>query len=257
MQVKQKPRYQNINENDYVAMSGEDWPAYKDFASGINLEPFVAKEIDQMLGSHQQQLDNITNFCVLPFYGREYPADVHCCQLPTGYDIESIQQDLLKNKRNNQCSACWRLEDAGRMSDRQIKNSTLDYYTNTDLLELYRIAETGKSVITHYKIDAGNFCNATCVTCNKGSSSGWGKLENAYNNTNIPEVNLVKEYHDSIDIDYKTAKFIGFTGGEPTMIRTNWDILRKLISAGNTECCISFVTNGSFVPKFLNTCDIH
>ena len=237
-----------ISQEDYTAMAGPDWPSYQEFCTGVDIPEFVRQEINTMLGAVEAAVANTSNFCILPFFGREYPADVHCCQLPSGYDIASIQSDMLQNRRNSQCSACWRLEDAGVKSDRQIKNETIDHYTNTDLTEFYRRAQTGDTPLIHYKIDAGNYCNSTCVTCNKGSSSSWGILENQYYGTKIPTVELVKENNPNISIDYANAVFIGFTGGEPTMIRTNWQILEQLIRADNTGCCISFVTNGSFVP---------
>lgn len=236
-----------ITQEDYTAMSGPDWPSYSAYCSGDQPD-FVVDEIRSMLGKTVQQQNSITNFCVLPFYGREYPADVHCCQLPADYDIDSIQQDMLQNRRNSQCSVCWRLEDAGARSDRQIKNETAVAQTNRDLYHFYEQAMQGNYATTQYKIDGGNYCNATCVTCEPGSSSSWGRLKSDWEGTRIPLVDLVREDHEKIVIDYPRAEYISFTGGESTMIRTHWNILRRLIEVGNTACQISFVTNGSFTP---------
>jgi sulfatase maturation enzyme AslB (radical SAM superfamily) len=49
-------------------------------------------------------------------------------------------------------------------------------------------------------------------------------------------------------IDYDHAKVISFRGGEPFLSKTNFYILKKLIEIGNTDCFITFQTNGSIVP---------
>jgi sulfatase maturation enzyme AslB (radical SAM superfamily) len=51
-----------------------------------------------------------------------------------------------------------------------------------------------------------------------------------------------------LQIDYKTAKLINFRGGEPLLSKTNFHILEQLLLVGNTECFISFQTNGSITP---------
>jgi len=245
MLVDQKSLYKNITEEDYHSMAGPDWPDYHTFSQGGQIEKFVADEIDQMLSAVGDRRKQISNFCVLPFYGREFPSDTHCCLLPPVYNIDKIRTDMLHNRRPSECSKCWRVEDAGHLSDRQIKNRTLDFYTNIDLLNLYDNAVSGNYQTSHYKLAASNFCNATCVTCNSYSSTAWADLLEA-NSQSMQPLRVVKVDDQKISIDYQSAKFIGFMGGEPTMIRTHWDALEKLLEHDNRECMISFVTNGSF-----------
>jgi hypothetical protein len=244
MLVEQKSQYRSVTKDDYAAMAGPDWPSYKDFALGVAVEKFVADELDAMLGSIADKKSKLSNFCVLPFYGKEYPGNIHCCLLPKHYDIEKIQRTMLNGDRSPECSKCWKLEDAGQLSDRQIKNFTLDYYTNTDITHLFDQAQSGTSCVSHYKISAGNYCNATCVTCGDDSSTAWGDLLKSTKTVN-PLI-MLKQHSKNIEIEYATAQFIGFAGGESTMIRTHWDILESLVDANNTSCCISFTTNGSF-----------
>jgi hypothetical protein len=245
MLVAQKPSYQQITEHDYQLMAGPDWPCYQEFISGAHIEQFVADELDSMLNGTSQKQQNISNFCVMPFYGWEYPANTHCCLLPNNYDLSSIQADMLNNRRNPQCHKCWTLEDAGITSERQIKNFTLDYYTNTDILYLYDKCVSSKNITSHYQIAASNFCNATCVTCNDNASTAWGNLLRKTAKKTVP-LKLLKEDHVQLHVDYAAARFIGFKGGESTMIRTHWDIVEQLIEHKNFDCCVSFVTNGSF-----------
>jgi sulfatase maturation enzyme AslB (radical SAM superfamily) len=51
------------------------------------------------------------------------------------------------------------------------------------------------------------------------------------------------QIHDQIN--YQTAKSIIFRGGEPFLSSTNFYVLEQLLKHGNSDCFISFVTNGS------------
>lgn len=255
MLVDQKPSYRQITQQDYQAMSGPNWPSLDEFLKGGKIEQFVADELDQMLGEVDTKRKKLSSFCVLPFYGKEFPSNEHCCLLPKNYNIDRIRDDMLNNRRTPDCDKCWMLEDAGYLSDRQVKNFTLDFYSDTDLLYLYERAMNGEYSTTHYKIDASNYCNATCVTCGSSASTAWGDLlknnqeivKDFYGKNRNPEpLYVLKKNSEEISIDYKTAKFVLLRGGESTMIRTHWDIVENIVNAGNDECCISFVTNGSF-----------
>jgi hypothetical protein len=185
-----------------------------------------------------------STFCVLPFYGREYPGDVACCLLDKTADIADIKSDMLAGIRPNACTKCWTLEDAGIKSDRQIKNETLDFYANTDLAKLFEQCQYGEYSVIHYKIDTSNTCNSTCITCGSFSSSLWGQLEQRHTGKYFKTWKIRPEKVDTW-INYAQAKVMSFRGGEPLLSDTNFHILEKLIEAGNTTCCISFVTNGS------------
>ncbi len=238
----------HLTFEDYQLVAGPDWPDYKSVVQG-NAPEFVLQELADMYKSTSEELQNVSNFCVLPFYAKELPSTMPCCHLPKGYDVASIRADIAVNKRNSQCNYCWKMEDIGAQSDRQIQNETLSSLTGHSVVELAANARLGNSAVIKYKIDAGNFCNATCVTCEPGSSSSWGKLHNQYFDQKIPIVDMLRETSDFFDdIDYKQAQHISFTGGEGTMIKTHWRILERLIAVGNTDCVIGFVTNGSFIP---------
>lgn len=241
----QKPFYQSITEQDYTAMAGPDWPSYTEFSCGIELDQFIIDELDNMLAETFAHKQSVDNFCVLPFYAVEYPANVACCLLPKHVDLQSVQSSMLNGQRPPECSACWKLEDQNLLSDRIIKNQTLDYYSNIDLTKLFEQAKQGKHATNHYKVAASNFCNSTCITCNSSASTAWGELEQAYKGVSRSLWNI-KPTDERFDIDYTSAKFISFTGGESTMIRTHWDILEHLDNVNNHGCCLSFVTNGSF-----------
>jgi len=249
MLIEQNSLYQQITENDYQLMAGPDWPTYQEFASGVPLEQSIADEINVMLRTTEKKQKSISNFCVMPFYAREYihqrPSNlIHCGWLSANYDIKSLQQDMLANRRSPFCNKCWQIEDAGHVSNRQINNATLDYIGDIDLLHLFDQAKLDNHTTTHYKISAGNFCNATCTTCDDNDSTAWGNLLKS--SKNVKPLTILKQKGNQISVDYESAQFINFTGGESTMIRTHWDIIESLRQAKNFNCIISFTTNGSF-----------
>lgn len=224
-------------------MAGPDWPSFDCFQSHDNVPVFVYKEIDRML----RPVEGFSHptFCVLPFYAMEYPTHTPCCLMSKVETLEQIQQQMLSEQRPKSCKKCWKLEDAGLKSDRLIKNETLDHFSNIDLEQLITQSRLGKNEIIHYKIDTSNTCNAACITCNGSSSSTWNKLQ--HKNNYLTRKNWKILPNRTVDwINYSSAKSLSFRGGEPFLSDTNFYILEQLIEHNNTDCFVSFVTNGSF-----------
>ena len=184
-------------------------------------------------------------FCIQPFFGYEYRPDggTHCCLLPKDYNIEELRQDILNSKRSKFCTACWKLEDAGLISDRKIKNSTLDFYWDRDLRYIEEDVRKGLYSPITIRIQTSTKCNATCVSCGPRYSSAWASLEKKLTSVTIPIARINQNRIDQLD--FSNLLSIGFTGGEPLYEKTNFHILEKLIEHNNTNCFISFTTNGS------------
>lgn len=239
-------KYKSLSKDDYTAFAGSDWPSYEQFQRQDKVEQFVYDEIDEYLSRYTKFDDPA--FCVLPFYGIEYPANLSCCIMQPA-DINQVKHQMLNGVRPAACQACWKLEDAGLVSDRIIKNTALDYYTKQDLSSLYNDAKTNKSSILSYKIDTSTVCNATCTTCNGNNSSSWRRLEKVNTGLAKKQSRGISSAKAQQIVDFPTAKMINFRGGEPLLSKTNFFILEKLIECGNTECFISFTTNGSVIPN--------
>lgn len=185
------------------------------------------------------------SFCVLPFFNREIflnDYETPCCLLPKCHDIQQIRTDMMNDVRSEWCKACWDIEDAGLKSDRLIKNESYDFYADKDIIRVEQEVKSGNYSIQMLKISTTNLCNATCATCNSGSSSAWGALLGDSTYVKIPI-----EVYDNID--WKQIVYINIMGGEPLYEKTTWYILDKLLSAGNKDCFISITTNGSIYPK--------
>lgn len=107
-------------------------------------------------------------FCVLPFFSYEISQinskNIYCCRLKPGTDIKQVQQSILNQQRAPECSTCWKLEDHGNPSERQIHNSAFDYYADRDLELIEQDARAGQYQTKIVKLHTSNLCNGTCVT---------------------------------------------------------------------------------------------
>jgi len=246
LSAKAIEKYKGISKEDYLLFAGPDWPDYEYFLAHQNVPEFVYKEIDEFLANYES-FDNPA-FCVLPFYGAEYPLNTPCC-LMAPHDIVQVKQQMLDGVRPSACYKCWKLEDLGLQSDRQIKNSMLDHYTNTDIKVLYDQAKNNQASVVSYKIDTSTTCNSTCVTCGPSSSTAWRSLESKYRTVPINRTRLITKLESSALVNFETAVSINFRGGEPLLSKTNFFILEQLIAHNNTDCFIVFTTNGSVIPS--------
>ena len=237
-----KKDYSNISQQDYESVAGNSWPTFNEFITQKNIPDFVYSELSELLVESENSAP--ANFCVLPFYGYEFPLNTPCCLMTNNEPIEEVQRLMLQGERPSSCEKCWKLEDAGLESDRLLKNGMLDSWTDTSIDSLFNDCVEGNNKILSYKIDTSNTCNAACVTCGPGSSSTWAKLF-AKNKTSTKYKSWQITPEQTRDfVNYSSAKTISFRGGEPFLSKTNFYILEQLIKNNNTDCFISFVTNG-------------
>jgi sulfatase maturation enzyme AslB (radical SAM superfamily) len=188
-------------------------------------------------------------FCVLPFFGYEYSPrgrESHCCLLPEDYNIDSIRNSILAKERSPYCNACWAQEDRGLISDRKLKNSAFDFYTDKDIRYVEEDVRRGKYKTTMIKTRISNTCNSTCVTCNSGASSAWAPLEKKIGLVPAASESMTREQIDKM-LDFKELISLNLIGGEPLYEKLNFYILEKLLEHGNDKCFIQITTNGSVI----------
>lgn len=175
-----------------------------------------------------------STFCVLPWYSREIGSEGQstvCCWIDdrVPYDLDALRKDLYEGKKTSYCQRCWDLEKSCVPSRRQQSNQFLKDLIDVDV-------ETASTRL--YQIFTSNVCNAACTTCSGGYSSKWREL----NKSTITKYQFDIE---QADIDWATALKIDILGGEPLYDKTTWKILDRLTQAGNLDCRVSIVTNGS------------
>jgi hypothetical protein len=181
-------------------------------------------------------------FCVLPFYGFELDRrgkNIYCCKLQTGANINAVRESMLAQQRSEACSACWKLEDQGIQSERQLQNSTFDFYLDRDLDKIEQDVRNHQYSTKIVKLWTSNICNGTCVTCGSQASSAWAALEGKPINYKTIEPDLIN------NISWQDITQLSLVGGEPLLEKQNFNILNRLIETNNTDCLVSIVTNGS------------
>lgn len=188
------------------------------------------------------------NFCVMPWYSREInltsQQEVVCCWTQGNVSRAQLQEDFLLDRKSRHCQKCWDLEKNGAESRRQMENRFLDYALDIDIETIANEIHCAEPVL--YQFDLGSLCNSTCVTCGPRASSAWQgllKQQISISSENIKVDQVFDQYRNSIN--WKTVKRVNLLGGEPMLIAKSFDILDALLAAGNTDCLISFVTNGS------------
>jgi organic radical activating enzyme len=188
-------------------------------------------------------------FCVLPWFGKEInwnQHERHCCLLPYNYDIEKIKSNMLEGKRPSECQKCWNLEEQGLQSDRQLKNSALDWIWDRDIQFIKQDAEQGKNSILILKLLTSYTCNATCVICSDLVSSSWSQLNHRINpaipirRSTFVDIELVKQ-----KVNFAELKMLSIIGGEPLYEKKNFELLEHMLELGNDTVFLSMVTNGS------------
>lgn len=186
----------------------------------------------------------------MPWFSKEINLtsnqSIVCCWMKSQADIEKVKSELLKDRRPSECEKCWNCEDNNIESRRQMENRFLDYALDIDLdLIKKQVIETSVEPVL-YQFTLGSLCNSTCVTCGPGASSAWESLIGERRSIKIENKNVNDNFKkQTTKINWKKVKRINLLGGEPLLIKESTDILNCLLDAGNTNCLISFVTNGS------------
>lgn len=192
--------------------------------------------------------------CAFPWHGVNYSLGNGmgpCCATDITKDvpiqdywnsgsIQEIRSDMLAGVRNEKCNYCYKLEDAGAQSRRQVTLPWID----SAALEKKGI-DVKLTDLVHAEVRFSNICNFKCRMCNSYSSS----LVAAENgDTPIVRYPLDTEYAllDEIKSCASTLESITFSGGEPLMHQQHYDLLDYLI-ANNYTPQLSYFSNGSLL----------
>lgn len=164
---------------------------------------------------------------------------------------KNIRQAIRDGERPKNCDACWRDEDNGVKSKRQIYNEYAEFrYPEIDYAEEPDMPEDLQIILS-------TTCNLKCRTCNPNYSSKWVKEAEARKMPYIKE--SVKVEMDDIenskfwtDLDdwLPHAKYLEVMGGEPFYMKEFKVFANKLIDddiAKNVHVNLS--TNGTTLNK--------
>lgn len=150
-------------------------------------------------------------------------------------DLVEIRKKMLAGEKVAGCSQCYQHEEYGGKSQRLQYNQMFPLKFSQSYVE--------RTDIKYFDLRLGNLCNLNCRSCSPKNSSQFSKEINELHNTNITKFHEILPltidtwyesdvFMDNIDSQLKNIKLLYLTGGEPTIIKKNFEILNKLISTG-------------------------
>ena len=196
-----------------------------------------------------------------------------------GYGLKKIREKMLSGEKIKACKTCYFQESIGRTSYRQSFNE--QWFKSASGADILNRVE--KSKVNGFRVERppiyldirpGNLCNLKCRMCNPGSSSKIYKEQKQLLEEKPSEMSPLietgyfsrdeKKFHNWYKNEkmwrniYKWApgtKQLYFTGGEPTLIKENWELIDYLIQKGYSKNIhLIFNLNCTQAPeKLLNT----
>ena len=156
-------------------------------------------------------------------------------------DYIDIREKMLKGEVVSGCSQCMQLESYGKES----KRITTNRLFSEQQLQIYQkqssIADTN---IAYFDLRFGNLCNLKCRSCMPLNSSQLDKQAQDYpalkkfyplSGYDINDWYETEIFNDNVFSNLQHIRLLYITGGEPTIIKKNFELLERLIDAGHSS----------------------
>ena len=165
-------------------------------------------------------------------------------------DYNELRKEFLAGKKPTGCQKCWTEEASGKISKRIRDNKKYKHHFNEEAIQ--------NPKIKYLDLKLGNICNLKCRICGTHSSSKWIAEQQHYDkedNTiekhtrhNWPETN--KMFWRELEELLPTLEYIDFTGGEPFMIKEQFELLKFCVEKGYAKNIgVHYNTNGTQLPN--------
>jgi len=165
--------------------------------------------------------------------------------------IKNMQDKMLADKPNSGCRKCYSEEANGNVSRRMRENER--YAMEIDNIK------RGEFNLKIIDIKPGNTCNLKCRICNEFSSSKWIDDKKKLFNTNkvFSDLQLANfkwynndKFWEELDTMMEHVEAIEIFGGEPMLIKQQFQFLERLIERGlSKNITVSYATNGTIFPE--------
>lgn len=162
-------------------------------------------------------------------------------------DYVDLRKKMLSGEQIESCVQCYTIESYNKQqSKRTIYNTR--WISNPNVIEKIKQGSVIDTRVFDFDLRFGNLCNLACKSCIPVNSS---QLEKEL--LELSEVSNIKQFftittHDNINDWYQTPVFdenikasvdhiqqLYITGGEPTIIKKNFEILEYLIECGKSQ----------------------
>lgn len=181
------------------------------------------------------------NFCAAPWASLSIDPDGHaklCCiskdrmpivdfdQVAHEQKFIEIRKSFIEDQQHSNCVDCWQREkiESEWTSRRSIYQ--YDYFHDLNDPERFQLE--------HLDLRWSNTCNLNCVYCGPTFSSKWVELKG--------QKQRFRVFPTVTDDHLSRLKILQMAGGEPLLIKENFDLLSRLIKL-NPEVNIEVTTN--------------
>lgn len=162
--------------------------------------------------------------------------------------MKNMRLQLLNNEKPNNCNHCWNLEDKwGLPSARtQVLHQWAKYVD--PLVDTDSSGFVKDMKLRYFDIRFNNLCNFKCRTCDPRDSSSIANELVKF--TNMKKTSILNDQgtilYEEVKQQYDHVKRIYFAGGEPSMQKEHYQVLRDLNALGKaSDIELLYSTNGS------------
>ena len=180
--------------------------------------------------------------------GNIIKTDTHTIHdMMTSPDREKLISDLENGIKHKGCNRCW--------EDEQYKGESK---RTRDL----KLGYTKEPEVKYLELNLGNTCNLACRMCSVGASIKWyddhrkihddsgghsdDKVYKEWVRTYYKSYEDGSSFWDEMEKQLPSVKYIDMYGGEPMLVKKQWETLKKSIQLGYAkEQELHFNTNGT------------
>jgi len=176
---------------------------------------------------------------------------------------KTLRKQMLEGVRPTECDYCWRVEDAGEISDRTYKSSDPSW-AYEHIQDIATRPWDDNIDPSYVEVSFSNVCNFKCSYCSPNISSQWMEeierhgaypTSSNYNDlTYLQSRNQIpipnREENPYVDAFwnwfpdmYKSLKHFRITGGEPLLSKDTFKVLDYIIANPNPDLEVSINTN--------------
>lgn len=164
--------------------------------------------------------------------------------------MRALRQGMLKGEPSDLCMHCYKHEQAGKFSERQVYNRDFK-------VDFHRVLSTRgdgsipQRTVPVIDIRFSNRCNYKCRICSSEYSSLWHDEELRLDPDARPYPKSLKVaadeqvFWESFEELLPDVRRLHFAGGEPLVMDEHYRTLEHLISIGKTDLTLTYNTNFS------------
>jgi len=181
------------------------------------------------------------HFCAAPWAGLSLDPDGHgkvCClnldrapitnfnEIKNNPVFIDIRTAVINDEQHPSCQQCWDRETNGDFNSRRLVYQYDDFF--------HDLGRANSFQLEHLDLRWSNTCNLNCVYCGPTYSSKWADLKGV--------VQKFRVFPIVTDSDLVNLKFLQLAGGEPLLIKENYELLKRLLKI-NPEIKIEITSN--------------